>query len=438
MKKPYSLDYSIQRDVDRVQAIREILDTLERKPTQNDLELMANYILYGKDENDQNAVQRGETTNSSTRYDSYKRKDDTLVSLDEMLENPLVEEAEFSPLRKDYYVKRRPTIQRPKYNKQGELIDVGDGDIPGMQELWEAIDHLEHWIGVLEGKVQAAPEDLLFENSYRLYQLHHILIDMRRHQYYLKEAYKPTLRWIAPDKPKAQYVDLEEDSAYWISREEWQERVDNAMLHTISTKIEDYETRNDGAEVRWVVRHHVFDWENPKHVKALLDNYWALHEYVREKVWTDSYALILDLDRYLAITNLTPVRRFLLQCHLHQMPYPDILRALKYKYGISYNDNHLSTILAKEIPQKIATAAKKYHLIIDTPADQKRVCYHCHKLLPLSNLFFVRNNNRSDKFSPFCKECERQIRIEKGGQGNDDRRNKATKMPKVQTRKTDT
>ena len=91
MKKAYSLDYAIERDKDRVTAVAEILDTLERDPNATDLEQMASYILYGKDENGLNAVQRGETTDGNKRYNSYKKTDDKLLSLDEMLENPMLD-----------------------------------------------------------------------------------------------------------------------------------------------------------------------------------------------------------------------------------------------------------------------------------------------------------------------------------------------------------
>ena len=58
MKKKYSLDYGIERDIDRLHAVEDILDTLPENPTNTELEQMASYILYGKDENGQNAVQR--------------------------------------------------------------------------------------------------------------------------------------------------------------------------------------------------------------------------------------------------------------------------------------------------------------------------------------------------------------------------------------------
>lgn len=76
MKKKYSLDFSIERDVDRMHAVEEILDGLSTDPNPTELEQMASYILYGKDENGQNAIQRNECTDKNKRYKSYKTKDD--------------------------------------------------------------------------------------------------------------------------------------------------------------------------------------------------------------------------------------------------------------------------------------------------------------------------------------------------------------------------
>lgn len=56
MKKKYSLDFSIVHDIDRLHAVEEILDGLENNPSATELEQMASYILYGKDENGQNAI----------------------------------------------------------------------------------------------------------------------------------------------------------------------------------------------------------------------------------------------------------------------------------------------------------------------------------------------------------------------------------------------
>jgi len=76
MKKKYSLDFSIERDSDRLKAVEEILDTMDTDPTATELEQMASYILYGKDEDGKNSIQRNETIDKDKRYKSYKTKDD--------------------------------------------------------------------------------------------------------------------------------------------------------------------------------------------------------------------------------------------------------------------------------------------------------------------------------------------------------------------------
>ena len=107
MKKKYSLDYSIERDIDRLAAIEQILDTLETNPTNSELEQMASYILYGKDEEGKNAVQRGETTDSDKRYKSFQKAADKVHSLDEILDNPLSDQVSLKTLDEKYVYKKQ-------------------------------------------------------------------------------------------------------------------------------------------------------------------------------------------------------------------------------------------------------------------------------------------------------------------------------------------
>lgn len=441
MKKAYSLDYSIERDIDRVAAVKDILDQLPFDPNPTDLEQMGSYILYGKDENGKNAVQRGETTDGNTRrFNSFKRAEDKVISLDEVLENPLADQQRFeSPHKRSVYNAKKTTICRPKYDKRtGALLDIGDGDIPGIQDVWDSIDRLEHWIAILEKKIPPDETTNVIEvDSYRLYQLKHQLIDLRRHQYYLKDSYKPTIHFLDVDHPKQQFIDWTSDSAYWIPLKTWQQRVSAALLHSISKKLEDYETRineRGETEVKWVVRRHTFDWENPYHIRALAANYDMLYDYFREKLNTYGRTLLFDFDRYRAMAKLTEVRDFILECKLKKMSYSDISAAVLSRFNIFYNENHLSEIISHEIPEKIANTAKRHRLLIDTPKEELKKCYKCGRYFPRDNIFFARNASRKDGFSSNCKECERLKRIEKGGSIHD-RRSKETKMLEMQTRK---
>ena len=51
MRKPYTLDMSIYRDVDRCAAVENILADLDITPSDRDLEQMADYIICGKESN---------------------------------------------------------------------------------------------------------------------------------------------------------------------------------------------------------------------------------------------------------------------------------------------------------------------------------------------------------------------------------------------------
>lgn len=437
MKKAYSLDYSIQRDTDRVAAVAQILDGLPIDPSATELEQMASYILYGKDEEGYNSVQRGEITNNNTRYNSFRKKDDKVLSLDAILENPLTDQQQFRPLHShDPYTKKKPIIVRPKYDrKTGQIVDIGDSDIPGMTELWQSIDRMDCWIHMIEGKIPPNENFTLFNDDYRLYRLKHNLIDLRRHQYYLKDAYKPTLHFQAIDHPKAQFIDWTSDAYYWITYEEWEKRVAAALTHHTSRNIKDYTTRTNPQtgklEVKWVVREHTFDWENPLHVRALINNYDLLYDYLHDRLDTYGRALIFDFERYREMAHLSEVREFLLDKKIEHLPYSQIIEMLQTKYNLKYNENHLSSIYAKEIPERIALTAKKNRIENETPMSAKKHCFTCGKWLPRDPLFFSHNRSRKDGYASNCKECEKKRRIEKGGQSLHDKRTKEATLYEV-------
>ena len=428
MKKKYSLDFSIERDSDRLKAVEEILDTLNTDPTATELEQMASYILYGKDENGQNAIQRNETIDKDKRYKSYKTKDDKVQSLDEMMEAPGFDEQQVrSAYKRDSYTVPRPTISRPKFDKNtGEMIDPGDSDVPGMQEQWEIIDRWQHMLDVAQGKVPPREGDTIISDSYRIYQLKHNLIDIRKHQYYLKDSYKPTIHFQNLDHPKTQFYDWCGDSFYWIPYDTWKQRVDRSYTSRISHNIKDYETRgkDNNLEVKWVVCEHTFDWEDPKHVRALLNNYHTLYENLHDKLDTYGRTLLWDFDRYVTFCGFSEMRLFFIELRKAGLSYEDILEEMRAEYAMEYSPNYLVSIISTEIPNRIAKVAKMLRLEHDTPDDQKKKCIHCEKVYPADPLFFSRNNSHKDGLSNTCKQCDRESRIKRGVISNGDLRKK--------------
>ena len=150
---------------------------------------------------------------------SFKKSDEKILSLDEILENPLADQSALKKAQERYiYTKKKPQINRPHYDKEtGEITDRGDMDIPGMQNLWDSIDRMEHLIATLDGRLPTP--DGVDTSSYRIYRLRHNLISLRQMQYALKDSYNPPIHFQSLDRPRPQFIDWSEDCFYWITLE---------------------------------------------------------------------------------------------------------------------------------------------------------------------------------------------------------------------------
>lgn len=283
------LDYTLYSQEERVAFVTQLLGSdnweerlaekygqgvTDNSPVAQQLETLANFILYGKrTDTNKNEVESKSISQPPTRYATFTRK--APLSLDELTDSPTFDEQETRPVERNSYLNPKRTIARPVYAKDaetGELLclnpDTNDASIAGMADLWESIDRLE-W---LAGKQQWSPEpyskrtyivdgrpvfrvnhpvredadgNLYVDStppptppklsSLSQYRLKHWLIDQKKHQYYLKESDNPTAfaqhYSFTPPTP----VDWEEDSGYWLTLRE---------AHTLGKKV-------DLTRVRW-------------------------------------------------------------------------------------------------------------------------------------------------------------------------------------------
>jgi hypothetical protein len=175
------LDYNLYSNKERAQQVLELFTpekqqlarlSYEQSSTQKELETIANFILYGKDPNSgKNYCQKKEIHIEQAKS-SYKKKEPE--SLEALLENPLISENDFMPIQKSSYKKLKPTIDREK-----------DKDVPGIQDLWKAIDILAEQVRVLKEKKQLGLE---------FYRKNHMLIALRKEQFVLKDSVSEPLR----------------------------------------------------------------------------------------------------------------------------------------------------------------------------------------------------------------------------------------------------
>jgi len=102
------------------------------------------------------------------------------------------------------------------------------------------------------------------------------------------------------------------------------------------------------------VRHQTFDWENPAHIKALLNFYSAIYMELHEKLDSWGRTLIYDFDRYFDMCGFSEVREYIVTRKIDKASHAQIAAELQEKFGLKYNENHICTILSKEIPEKMA------------------------------------------------------------------------------------
>lgn len=390
MRKPYTLDMSIYRDVDRCAAVENILADLDITPSDRDLEQMADYIICGKDDDDLNLFQKGLAYMGTTRYSSFRKKSDKHVSLDAFTD----------PSGEPLSIAREPI----KYTNPHTRIDhTTDGWIPGMQQLWETIDRLTEQL--------AAIKPFLGDQSmsYRYYKMRHHLIQTRKDQFFLKDAYLPPIavHSIAPTGPTQ--WDWDTDAFYWLTPEQWRRKVDTCY-RTIDPDISNWE--RDGELVKWHIRRHKFNWQDPLHVKALIRLYSDLYPQFWNKPYMDTRLLLLDLERYASLICLPPQWRTVLDETLAGASNPSIQRTLQRLYGCTLSVNYINCIIGERIPQRIAAYATRQHASHVWDGARKK-CAQCGRDLPKTNLFFSHNVRYADQLAPICVECAERIAQER-------------------------
>ena len=221
------LDFSISSTSERKNFVDQYVQRPEfmLKPlTEDELETIANYILWGKDPDGLNCTQRGEIQ-IETRNKTWQR-DDT-ESLDAMMESPTFNEASL----------RRPTeartrIAREVFDRQKALEECPEYMRPIFEELFDRIDKLEmsiHFYEFAHGKrkepprtaltkrfseedVQAAEQIAAKWNQFKYLKQRHLIVELRREQFTLRDSYVEKHQRHTPPEPDLDPVHLDFDA----------------------------------------------------------------------------------------------------------------------------------------------------------------------------------------------------------------------------------
>ena len=201
------LDFSLQTDKERQEFLTQYLESeifRDRPPTSDELETMADYLLWGKNEEGLNGKQQGLDLRSK-----HGTWDESPVdSLDELMEQPTFNEASLSPLGTTRYTTKKEVFSRedalreaPDYLKQ-QFIDLfREIDKLDYQIEWYELEHGRRTKEIRAELTKQFSEEELLQlqeatthwNQYKYLKQRHWLVEMRREQYTLRDTYKQTI-----------------------------------------------------------------------------------------------------------------------------------------------------------------------------------------------------------------------------------------------------
>lgn len=234
-------------------------------------------------------------------------------------------------------------------------------EIPALRQLREAIDMWEAKLKTAQGR--------------DAYIIKHTLIDLRKDQYIIKNAYRRPIV-MAKITRTSHYIQLDSE-----------------------------ETINEDGTIAATG----ISFTNPKVCAAILQNYTKLKEDSWGNFETNTWFLIQDFERICdAALTPYPIYLRLLELKIDGVSNVEIQRTLQQEFGIKHSIEYISNLWRHKLPKLIAAAAEEdflsWHYLQEERGEYKR-CSCCGQIKLKHNKYFSKNNTSKDSFYSICKEC---------------------------------
>ena len=423
------LNFSISEAAQRTEWLNSYVGEfpVTHKFTNDELEMMGNYLLWGKSSDGQNEVQR-KNVRIETRSKTWDGREDE--SLEGLMEQPGFSEANLSrfiapPKRQRVKFSRTqalaeaPEYARAQYVNLFKEIDETDF----MVEQWE-LNHGKRTKEIRQSLIDAITEEtrgVLSErarhfNQYQYLKLKHLLVELRRQQFFIKDSYTSTVQRdrvissVAPPPTFGEDIkvlplgfcgDQPVDQLIWRLREDLNPfKFTEDELAIISKRI--YSEVGEGIE---------FDWRNTDHVYQFILAYGDLIDGAAEEDNLGTLGeMVRTLHFYIEFADLTEIHREILARKLKKDKNVNIARDINQKYGKSYSNNYISTLFTKKIiPEICAGAAEHFEILKNLAFEEEwKKCSCCGTWLLRNGDNFTRRARSRDGFAPLCKKCDRK------------------------------
>ena len=406
---PFVLDFSLDGAKERAEFITRMLSYKKKPLTARQLDLITTYLLYGKDEQDgKSPVQRKELT-VTTRYG---RQAHPTSSLDELLEQPGFNEVvSFEP-------KTRYTSPKPTFNRE-ENADLA----PHLDELWATIDLYEDMVRVREqglSKEDMAPahqsfyEKTINLTGRQLYDIKHMVVEMRREQYTIRDCFKP-ISLTQKNVHIGKYFGVEEEEGVM-----WDDPESSLSIRPMGLYIRGmgWFERPDSPETPNLPERarnpkFILDFTNPDHIYQIVENFQGLmNEAMSGDPDSNARNLLNTLNFYVEGAGLRPEHADIFKLKLDGRSNAQIAEIVNEIYGKSHTQNYISTLYRKTICPQIAAFAQ-YHW--DTYRWRRfpmkwKICNRCGQRYLRDDRNFVKKSRNWDGIANRCKKCDKLIR----------------------------
>ena len=339
------LDYSLQTPEERNELVKQILEE-NPEPNEKYLEILADYLILCM-EKQEKKERKILTDNRMVTVNKRETSFEGLVSQFENGEDGIY----------NLITDNKNTIFQPK-------VTITKKDLEEIQPLRQLREAIVMW----EEKLKTA-------TGRDAFIIKKTLIDLRKDQYVIKNAYRRpiTLTKISHGK-----------NLIMLDGEEWVDEDGNVQSKGVS-------------------------FCNPEVCSAFLCNYSKLKEDSYSNFESNTWYMIYDFENLVdkALAD-NPVYMRLVECKIDGMQNIDIQETLQMEFGIKHSVEYISSLWRKKIPGMIAAVAEDeflnwYYLQVE-PGKYKR-CSRCGQIKLAHNKYFSKNKTSKDGFYSICKCC---------------------------------
>ena len=339
------LDYTLQTPEERNELVKEILKETP-EPNEKYLEILADYLVLCMEKQEKKQKQ----ILTENRMTTVNKRETSYEGLVSQLENG--EDGIYNLINES-----KTTIFQPK-------VTITKKDLEEIQSLRQLREAINIWEIKLK---QAKGRDA--------YIIKKALIEMRKDQYVIKNAYRKPIVFNKINRSNC-----------------------------ASKLIEDFTLD----ENNYIIPSGV-SLCDPKVCSLILCNYSQLKEDGWGRFENDLWYLMESFDKIIGeALEEYPMYEEIVRCKIDGMQNVEIQTILKQKYNITHSLEYISSLWRKKIPNLIASKAEDLELdwyYLNKEKGKYKRCSRCGQIKLAHNKYFSKNKTSKDGWYSICKEC---------------------------------